>query len=544
MVFIHNPYTSKNTARLFLDIGSLGWISFSSFFLLIILALSGNEKILKKKWFYLLLFGIPLLLIYKQWTNFIFTDFSKEYYGWKPLYSATIWPHIYYIYYALFMIAGFYINIKLIKSGKAPVKKKQAKIILFSVVISLILGSLTDVILPLMKIHVLPNIASSILLIWAFSVVYAMVKYKFLAITPAAATANIISTMFDSLILLNMEGKIQYINKAVSDLSGYREEELKGMPLSTLFPEQNSETGPVDKIIKESDFKNRDFFFMTKTGRNIPVLFSSSLLHDEAGFPKGIVCVVRDISERKKLEEEMLKSKKLESTGILAGGIAHDFNNLLTIIMINLSLIQDTMDPGDKRYKYLQKADETSQKAADLTGKFLLLIPGLPVNRKKIALSTILKNIRESGLSKNNFELEINLPNALYSLYGDESQLKRVIQDLLLNAVEAMSHGGKIRIAAENITVDNHSKLLLKPGRYVKILIIDNGSGIQQKYMEKIFDPYFSTKARVTHKGMGLGLTICYAIIKKHEGHITAASAQGEGTTVTLYLPAHRSSGC
>jgi signal transduction histidine kinase len=202
------------------------------------------------------------------------------------------------------------------------------------------------------------------------------------------------------------------------------------------------------------------------------------------------------------------------------------------------------MDPGDKRYKYLQKADETSQKAADLTGKFLLLIPGLPVNRKKIALSTILKNIRESGLSKNNFELEINLPNALYSLYGDESQLKRVIQDLLLNAVEAMSHGGKIRIAAENITVDNHSKLLLKPGRYVKILIIDNGSGIQQKYMEKIFDPYFSTKARVTHKGMGLGLTICYAIIKKHEGHITAASAQGEGTTVTLYLPAHRSSGC
>jgi len=299
MMFIHNPYTSKDTALLFSSIGSFGWISFSSFFVLIILALSGMEKILRKEWFYFLLFAVPLILIYKQWTGFIFVDAGKEYYGWKPLLSSAIWTHFYYIYYTLFMAAGFYINIQIIKHGKAPVIRKQAKIIFTAVIIPLILGSVTDVILPLLGHHVIPNIGSSFLLIWAFAVVYAMVKYKFLVITPAAAAENIISTMFDSLFFLNMTGKIELVNKAAIDLSGYQKEELKGVPLGTLIEEHHIERsttaagregasnssiedGTVEKIIMEGNLKNRDFIFKTKDGKRVPVLFSSSLLKDDA----------------------------------------------------------------------------------------------------------------------------------------------------------------------------------------------------------------------------------------------------------------------
>jgi PAS domain S-box-containing protein len=540
MVFIHNPYTSKITARLFSDIGSTGWTSFSSFFLCIILALAGKKKILKKKWFYLLVFSIPLVFIYKQWTGFIFTDFSKEYYGWKPLYSSTTWPHIYYIYYIIFMAAGFYININLIKYEKNSIIKKQAKIVFFTVVTTLVLGSIVDVILPLMDIHVLPNIASSFLLIWALGVVYSMVKYKFLTITPAAAAGNIISTMFDSLILLNTKGEIEYINKAASGLTEYKKEELKGQSIGILFSGQAQKDAAVETIVSKGNLKNNDFLFETKYGNRIPVLFSSSILKDEAGDAGGIVCVVRDISEREKLDEEILKSKKLESIGMLAGGIAHDFNNLLSIIMLNLSLVQDSLRPDEKAYQLLKKAGETSLKAADLAAKFLPLTPGLPLQRQEISLSTLLKNVEDRGMPGEKITYNIYIPPDLPPIYGDDVQLEQVMQNLFRNAVEAMPGGGAITVNALGFTIETGSKLLLKEGEYVNVFIKDSGSGIQQEYMEKIFDPYFSTKERITHKGMGLGLTTCYSIVKRHKGHIAVESKKGEGTTVILYLPVFR----
>ncbi len=553
MIFIHNPYSSKYIARLFSNIGSLGWATFGSLFLWFILAFSGKEKILKKKWLYLLLFGIPLIFIYKQWTNFLFIDFVKEYFGWKPLYSTSIWPHLYYVYYLSFMGVGFYINFDFMRKTQNPLLKKQAKIIFFTVMIALFLGTFTDVIFPLLNVHVIPNVADTIILIWAFGVVYAMAKYRFLAINPATAASNIISTMFDCLILLNLRGDIVTVNKATLNLLGYKEEELKGTPVSILFSEEGFTDGLVKKIVGKGDLKNKDLVFKTKDGRDIPVLFSSSVLRDEAdeaggaGDARGIVCVAKDISERKKLEEEILKRKKLESIGILAGGIAHDFNNLLTVIMGNLLLALEEISPKEKAYKFLAKSEEASLKAVDLASKFITFSRGGWLKKEKVILSDLLKNVRNSespGMKKNIF-YDIDLPNNLMPIYGDKEQLSQLIKNLFLNASEAMSggnhdesdKGGRISVRAENMTVKAENKFLLKKGRYVKVLIEDNGAGIPRRNIEKIFDPYFSTKGEMNKEGMGLGLTICYSIIKKHEGHITVESKRGKGTTVTLYLP-------
>jgi len=549
-VFLHHPFCSKYLAKLVVNISSIGWCSFSSFFLWFILAFTGKKKILKKKWFYLLLFGIPLVLIYQQWNGFIFVDYIKEYYGWKGLYGKSIWPYLFFSYYLSFMIAGLYFNFDFMRKAPNAVLKKQAAIIFFTIVVVLILGTVTDVILTLANIHIIPNIADTFMLIWSFAVVYAIARYKFLTITPATAADNILSTMYDCLILLNMEGKIVTVNKAASDILGYEADELKGKPLNILFRKEEFTDDLFKKIVNRGDPKNKDLIFKTRQGKEVPILLSVSILRDDAGNPAGIVCVAKDISERKKLEEKIFESKKLESIGILAGGIAHDFNNLFAIIMGNLTIARDEISPGEKSQKLLLKAEQASLKASDLARKFITFSPGGWLKKEKVRLGQVLKNARESEPLKMNINViyDIDIPNDLMSIYGDQAQLTQVMENLFLNAVTAIearpdSQGGKISVWAENAPIEDvkngkNANILLKKGKYVKILVEDNGTGIPPGDIEKIFDPYFTTRDKTNQNGMGLGLTLCFSIIKKHDGHIAVESEIGTGTTFTLYLPA------
>jgi PAS domain S-box-containing protein len=546
MIFIHNPHTSKETAWIFAGIGSIGWTTFSSFYLLLILIFSGKKELLRKKWLYPVLFAIPLLLIYKQWTNFIFVDFTMEYYGWKALYAKNIWPHLMYIYYMSFMCVGLYINFDFMRKTPNTALKQQAKIIFVTVSTAFVLAAITDTVLPLMDHHTVPNMGETIILIWAFGVVYGMIKHKFLAITPTTAAVNIISTMFDSLILLDLQGCIVTVNKAALNLSGYTEEELKGTPATVLLADEELAVGVVDEIVKEKNLKNKDLLLKTKDGKKIPILFSSSVLRDETGAAGGIVCVAKDISERKRLEKELFKTKKLESIGILAGGIAHDFNNILSVILGNILMARRKISPESEAYDLLVKAEEASMKAAELAERFVTFSPGGWVKADKIRLPEFIEELEASGLpdAGRNISYRFDIPENVMPILGDAEQLSQVMKSLFLNSVEAITEDenkkGEIRVQAENTLIsdfEDAGKYLLNKGKYVKITIHDNGSGISPSNLEKVFDPYFSTKDNVTRKGIGLGLTTCYSIMKKHQGHITVESEAGKGTSVSLYLP-------
>ncbi|MGD2086979.1 MAG: ATP-binding protein [Candidatus Aminicenantes bacterium] len=543
-IFIHNPYSPKDIAMLFANIGSMGWVTFSSFFLLFMLFFTGKEKILKKKWLYLLLFGPPLLFIYKQWTNYIYIDFTKEYYGCKAILSSSTWPLLFLCYYILFMGIGLYINFHFMRHTKNPTLKKQAAIMFVTAVIALILGSFNDMILPLLlNVHVMPDIADTYALIWALGIVYAMVRYKFLTITPATAADNILSTMYDGLILLNMEGEIITVNQAAAELLGYQPEELKGKSVDILLGKEALIDGMFMNILRKGELKNRDLVFKTRQGKEVPILLSVSMLKDQAGNPAGFVCVAKDISERKKLEEEIYKSKKMESIGMLAGGIAHDFNNLFAIIVGNLTLARDEIAPGEKAYKLLLKAEQASLNSAELARKFITFSPGGWLVREELLLGNLLKGLLDSqpGLC-DMVSYHIDIARDLASIYGDKGQLYQVMQNLLVNAVEAIEAGsgssaGRISIRVENCTMNPKNQFQLKPGNYVTVSIEDNGTGIPSEIMDKVFDPYFSTKERGPQKGMGLGLTLCYWIINRHDGHIRLESEPGKGTRVTLYFP-------
>jgi len=553
-VFLHHPSCSKSLAKLFVNISSIGWGSFSSFFLWFILAFTGEKNILKKKWFYLLILGIPLVVIYQQWNGFIFVDYIKEYYGWKGLYGKSIWPYLFFLYYLSFMIAGLYFNYDFMRKAPNAVLKRQAAIIFFTMVVILILGTVTDVILTLANIHIIPNIADTFMLIWASAVVYAIARYKFLTISPATAAENILSTMYDCLILLNLRGEIIMANKAALDLLGYEADELKGKSLGLLCKKDRLTDDLFMKMVTKESIKNKDLIFKTRKGKEIPMLFSVSTLTDHSGNPAGIVCVSKDISERKKLEEETFNTKKLESIGMLAGGIAHDFNNLFAIIVGYLTLAREQISPGKKSHKLLLKAEQASLKAADLARKFISFSPGGWLKREKLPLEQVLKDARNAEPLEINRNViyNIDISNDLMPINGDKTLLTQVMQNLFLNAaaaIEELSDPQRrhISVRAENSTVEGikdekNTNLLLKKGKYVKIIVKDNGIGISPENIEKIFDPYFTTRDKTDQKGIGLGLTLCYSIIKKHNGHIVVESVLGKGTTVTLYLPAYMES--
>ena len=333
-IFGCNLLISKEIAILFENISSIGWISFASFFLWFSLVFTEKKKILKTKIIYPLIFILPSLFIYKQWTGFLKVDYIKQSWGWGSAWSGSIWAYLFYLYYLSFMAIGLYLILNFGRKTEGPLKKKQAKIIFTTGIIALVLGTLVDVILPELNIYTIPSLTNIITLIWASGIAYAIVKYKLMVITPTAAADNIISTMADSLILLDGEGNIAIVNKAALELSGYGKDELEGKSVEIFFREKDFKSTLLDKAIKKEAIRNYELNFKTKTKDVIPTLFSSSTMMDEAGGMAGIVCKVKDITERKRMEDQLIQSEKLSLIGELVTSVAHEVKNPLAIISL------------------------------------------------------------------------------------------------------------------------------------------------------------------------------------------------------------------
>jgi PAS domain S-box-containing protein len=246
--------------------------------------------------------------------------------------------------------------------------------------------------------------------------------------------------------------------------------------------------------------------------------------------------VATDITQQKQMENEMQKAEKLESIGILAGGIAHDFNNILTAIIGNISLAKHRIKQGGEVSPLLEEAEKASARATALTTQLLTFSKGGAPVRTMAAIPEIITESANFALRGSKVGINFSFPEDLWPAEVDVGQISHLFHNLIINADQAMPEGGIILVRAENRTIGPRDDLPLKSGRYLKILIHDQGKGIPEKYIPKIFDPYFSTK----HRGSGLGLSMSYSIIKKHQGHIAVDSRLGEGTIFHIYLPASK----
>jgi signal transduction histidine kinase/ActR/RegA family two-component response regulator len=239
-------------------------------------------------------------------------------------------------------------------------------------------------------------------------------------------------------------------------------------------------------------------------------------------------------------ETELINVINLDTIGALAGSIAHDFNNLLMAVTGYISLAKTRLHPEDKVYALLSEAERISFLGKDLTQQLITFSKGGESTKKAINFHELIKETAETVLSGSNIKCKYTLPEDLYQTEGDEAQIRQVINNIIVNAKEAMPRGGTITIRAANIFVKPVDKIPLPEGDFIKISIEDKGIGISEEDLSNIFDPYYTTKALEGHKGVGLGLAVVYSILKKHNGCVTANSTRHAGSTFHVYLPAYK----
>ncbi|MFH1146905.1 MAG: PAS domain S-box protein [Pseudomonadota bacterium] len=341
----------------------------------------------------------------------------------------------------------------------------------------------------------------------------------------------------DMYFTLSPDGIFTSVNQTGAEHLGYRKQELIGMPFSAIVHADDLERvqEQLARVYSERIARNElDFRKIRKDGSVIWVYEHTRLILDEKGEPLELRIICRDITERKRIEEELYKAQKLESIGILAGGIAHDFNNLLTGILGNVSLAKLGRGLSSESYDIMERVEKAAVQAKRLTGQLLAFARGGSPIRKTLLLSDSIKETVSFALRGSNVQCRLSVPEDLWPVEADEGQIGQVIHNLIINAREAMPDGGMIDISAENELIGQEHAYPLKSGQYVRLSIEDHGIGIKTDELAKIFDPYFTTK----QEGRGLGLAVTYSIVKRHNGHIKVDSTVGEGTAFHVYIPA------
>ncbi|HVT72754.1 MAG TPA: PAS domain S-box protein [Lacunisphaera sp.] len=357
-----------------------------------------------------------------------------------------------------------------------------------------------------------------------------------LAVTLRAMTEAVITT--------DVAGTVLYLNPAATTLTQWGADEAIGRRVDEVcrfVPSHGDEPVrlPWDRVARgeivadlpaHTELVSRDDRRRLVEGCCVPI-------HAAGSAVTGMVLVFRDVTEQERLEQELVRAARLESVGILAGGIAHDFNNILTGVMGNLTLAQMDADAGSELKDRLHEAEKATLRARDLTQQLLTFAKGGEPVRAAVRMGALIDETARFALHGSSVRLVFDLPEDLWAGDVDRGQLGRVIQNLVINAVQAMPADGILRIMARNETITriDHAPPL-EPGDYIRMEIADNGMGVKPENLGRIFDPYFTTK----EKGSGLGLAAVYSIIRKHHGAIDVESEVGRGTTFRLWLPALR----
>jgi PAS domain S-box-containing protein len=344
----------------------------------------------------------------------------------------------------------------------------------------------------------------------------------------ARRMTDILEKTSDGFFAVDTDWNFTYLNAEAEVMLGRERETLLGKNLWTNFP---ALTGTIfeenyRKVMREQVAMEFEAFGG-----------EGSAWYEVHSYPSGggISVFFRDITERKQAEDERLTTSKLESLGTLAGGIAHDLNNILTVISGNIGLAQlDAPSHSGNLLSFLAKAGQAAQHAARLSSQLLTFSKGGSPLKKVASVANLLQHAAEFSLHGSKLRASIEIEDHLGKAEIDAAQVEQVVNALMINAREAMPNGGHVELCAENVQLDEKSGLPLAPGRYIRVAITDHGPGVAPDLVGKIFDPYFTTKS----SSSGLGLAICYSIIRKHGGFLHLEKNSPTGATFTFYLPA------
>jgi len=348
-------------------------------------------------------------------------------------------------------------------------------------------------------------------------------------------------------LILDASRRVMHANAAAVKETGVPEDRIIGRKCCEVFhPDtQPPKDCPFEKAKTTGRLETSEIEIEALNGI---FLVSCTPVFDHEGRLEKVIHIATDITDRKRaeaekerLEVQLQQARKMEAIGTLTAGIAHDYNNLLSIIMGNISLVKEDLKPGSRTSKFLNRAEIASVKTKDLTHRLMALSDGgAPIDGLG-SMGNLLRETLEKMEPHEGIEYSLDILHDLWPVVYDATQMHYAMGSVLTNAMEALPRGGVIHIQVDNAVIDDgerNTELSLKKGNYVRVVIKDNGSGIPEEHLSRIFDPYFSNKERGVQKGMGLGLPTVYAVVRKHEGQIHIESESGVGTTVSIYLPA------
>ena len=353
--------------------------------------------------------------------------------------------------------------------------------------------------------------------------------------------AVILGSIADSVVATDSEGQIVLMNRVAESLTGWQQADAVGRSIPEIFEILDEDTrqakqNPVTRVLQSGSAIDLDLHtvLIARDGSERLISTSTAPIRHDEGKTIGVVLVLRDVAAHSKTEEDLLKSEKLESLGALAGGIAHDFNNILTTIVGYLSLAKGQIEPNSDLFEDVLEVEAAADRATDLTHQLLAFAKaGAPV-KQAASMVDLLRDSATCTPRGSDVACEFDIDDVLWAAEVDRGQISQVIQNLVINADQAMPDGGRLYLRAHNRDLLESDGLPLPAGRYLHIVVSDNGEGVSDEHLQRIFDPYFTTKS----EGRGLGLATAYAIVKNHGGHVTVASQVGEGTTFEIYLPA------
>jgi len=353
----------------------------------------------------------------------------------------------------------------------------------------------------------------------------------------------------DGVIVSDMEEKVVLINKIAEELTGWTQDEGVGQPVNKVFQIINENTrepceNPVEKVMETGLIHGlaNHTALIAKDGTEYPIADSGAPIRDKEGHIIGVVLVFRDVTEKLKLDAQLTRAQKMEAVGTLTGGIAHDFNNILGIIIGNTELALDDVPEWNPAHYNLEEIKNASLRAKDVVRQLLSFIRKTEVKRQPLNIIPVIKDslkFLRSTITAN-IDIRQNIQDTDDTVVADPIQIHQIMINLCTNAFHAVDEaGGILDIGIQNVVLDEDSAYLIDPelkqGNYVKMTVSDTGSGIAPEIVERIFDPYFTTKE--VGKGSGLGLSVVYGIVKFHGGSITVESELGKGTTFSVFFP-------
>lgn len=352
--------------------------------------------------------------------------------------------------------------------------------------------------------------------------------------------ATIIDSVHDAILVTNPKGEVLLANASALHFSGLTEDEIVGNSIEDsfalfdgvlpLFP--MALELPSYKLSKK--FFQKDYTMLSRHGESYLFEVVASELTDDEGAKFGIVWCLHEVAERREHERQLSQAGRLESVGLLAGGVAHDFNNLLSSIMNWTSYSAVLKENGGDDEEVFTEIKKACNRGKKLASQLLAFSKGGKPIVESVGLAALIRESTEFALRGSAVKLDMpNIENHLYAMV-DASQMGQVVQNLVINAKQAMSDSGTITISAKLIELEEDEHLHLEDGEYVRVDISDHGQGVDAASLPSIFEPYFSTKTT----GYGLGLATCYAVLKRHGGHIEVESEVGVGTMFTFFVPA------